>query len=63
MIDKIVIAFGINKVWLLTGDGEMLKSDSNPTILKDVSNSRPHIDSSYAECGKKVVDDMQVLLK
>lgn len=52
MIDKIVIAFGINKVWLLTGDGEMLKSDNNSTVLKDVSNSRPHIDSSYAECGK-----------
>ena len=54
----------LNTGWLLTGEGDMLKSDNNSTVLKDVSNSRPHIDSSYARMlGKKVVDDMQVLLK
>jgi hypothetical protein len=58
MINKIVIAFGINKEWILNGTGNKYKDKTNIKSIDikeeehDYYPSRPHIDSSYAECGK-----------
>lgn len=46
----------LNIVWLLTGEGSMLKSEnleSNAEIvhLNNMPDPKPHIDVSYADCG------------
>lgn len=53
MINKIIIAFGINKDWLLTGEGQMLKSKQKYQDAQEIDPNYMQVElvSKYAYAG------------
>ena len=48
--DKLAEQYNISKVWLLTGEGEMLVEE-NPTLPVDIQDGIPYYDVENFECG------------